>query len=230
MPRRPRLGTGGLVYHVLNRGVARIRLFDEEGDYAAFERGLEETLQRLPMRLLAYCLMPNHWHLVLWPRHDGDLSQFMRLLTVTHTQRWHAQHHSGGTGPIYQGRFKSFPAQSDAHLLVVLRYVERHPRRANLPEVARAADWRWSSLGRAQREGGACRIVSAWPIARPRNWPDRVDRPETEAELEALRASVRRGRPFGESVWVRRTAARLGLEASLRPIGRPKKEPEEKLA
>jgi putative transposase len=225
MPRRPRLATGGLVYHALNRGVGRMRLFDDEGDYAAFERVLDETLSAVPMRVLAYCLMPNHWHLALWPVGDGDLSEFMRLLTVTHTQRWHAHHHTGGTGPVYQGRFKSVPVQSDAHLLVVLRYVERNPLRANLPGVNQAGDWPWSSLGRARREGGVCRIVSGWPVDRPANWVERVNEPETRAELEAMRTSVRRGRPWGEDGWVRRTAALLGLQASLNPRGRPRKTP-----
>ena len=115
-------------------------LFEKDGDYAAFERVLQEAVDRLNPRLLGYCLMPNHWHLVLHPRADGDLSQFMRWLTVTHTQRCHAHRGTAGTGPVYQGRFESFPVQSDEHLLAVLRYVERNPLRANL--VQRARHWR----------------------------------------------------------------------------------------
>ena len=126
------MATGGYVYHVLNRGVARMRLFHKRGDYEAFEKVMTEALARLPMRLLCYCLMPNHWHLLLWPRRDGDLSQFMRWLTVTHTQRHHAHRHTSGTGPIYQGRFKSFPVERDQHFLAVARYVQRNALRANL--------------------------------------------------------------------------------------------------
>jgi putative transposase len=91
--------------------------------------------------------MPNHWHLVVWPERDGDLSEFMRWLTLTHTQRWHAKHHTQGTGPLYQGRFKGFPVANDEHCLRVLRYVEGNPLRAGLARSARR--WRWSSLGRA---------------------------------------------------------------------------------
>jgi len=76
--------------------------------------------------------MPNHWHFLFWPRKDGELSEVMRLLSVTHTQRWHAHRHTAGTGPVYQGRFKSFPVQSDEHFLTVARYVERNPVRTNL--------------------------------------------------------------------------------------------------
>ncbi|HUG92188.1 MAG TPA: hypothetical protein VML55_15210, partial [Planctomycetaceae bacterium] len=82
--------------------------------------------------------MPNHWHLVVWPAGDGDLSEYMRWLTVTHTQRWHAAHHTSGTGALYQGRFKS------EHFLTVCRYVERNALRANLAGSAEA--WRWGSL------------------------------------------------------------------------------------
>ena len=109
MPRRLRESTGGIVYHVLNRGVGRMRLFRGANDYAAFERVVEEAVRRTKTRVLAYCVMPNHWHFVLWPRQDGELSEFMRWLSVTHTQRWHAHRHTSGTGPIYQGRFKSGP-------------------------------------------------------------------------------------------------------------------------
>ena len=235
MPRRPRLAVGGLVYHVLNRGVGRMRLFDDDTDYAAFERAMVETQARVDVRLLTYCLMPNHWHLLLWPKrgHDEDLSQFMRLLTVTHTQRWHAHRRSAGTGPVYQGRFKSFPVQSNHHLLILARYIERNPVRAGLAE--RAVDWPW---GAAARKGGPSQntgvnlmgqprpTLSDWPVPRPSNWRRVVDKPLTAAELEAARRSVKRGQPLGETNWVQRTAARLGLESTLRPPGRPRKQDE----
>ena len=146
MPRRIRATAGGLVYHVLNRGVGRMRLFRKAADFSAMEQVLGEAVQRTRTRLLAYCLMSNHWHLLFWPREDGELSEVMRWLTVTHTQRWHANRHTSGTGPIYQGRFKSFPVESDDHLLTVARYVERNPLRANL--VEHAVDWQWCSLWR----------------------------------------------------------------------------------
>lgn len=173
------------------------------------------------MRLLAYCLMPNHWHLVLWPHEDGDLSEFMRWLTVTHTQRWHAHHHTAGTGPLYQGRFKSFPIQEDEHFLRIGRYVERNPLRANL--VKKAEAWKWSSLGQGSAGHG---LLDRWPLPHPRDWLAWVNRSETEKELAAARRSVLRGCPFGEESWQQKTAKALGLEATLRPRGRPaKKEP-----
>ena len=130
MPRRPRISTGGLAYHVLNRRIGRLPLFESPKDYTLFETILNEAVEHRQVRIAAYCLMPNHWHLLLWPREDGELSEVMRWITVTHTQRWHAYHQTAGTGPVYQGRFKSFPIQTDDHFITVARYVERNPLRA----------------------------------------------------------------------------------------------------
>jgi putative transposase len=199
--------------------VGRATLFRKEADFDAFETVLREARQFRPIRLLGYCVMPNHWHLVVWPRNDGDLSDFCRWLTVTHTQRWHAHHRNAGTGPIYQGRFKSFPVQSDEHLLTVLRYVERNPVRAGL--VRRAEDWRYSSLW--QRSQAQSDLVDEGPLPLPTGWTRWVNEPLTMAELTAVQQSVQRGSPFGSEAWQRRTAERLDLQSSLRPRGRPKK-------
>jgi putative transposase len=221
MPRRLRVASGGIAYHVLNRAVGRGRLFDDEADYLAMERVIARTFELLPMRIVSYCLMPNHWHFVLWPREDGDLSEFMRLLTVTHTQRRHAHRHSAGTGPLYQGRFKSFPIQQDKHLLAVCRYVERNALRANL--VKSASQWPWSSVAKRAEKKPPTWLLSLkeWPVEPPTNWPSRVNRAESPAELAAVRTSIKRGRPYGDEAWQRRTAAKLGLQPALRPRGRP---------
>lgn len=217
MPRRLRVSSGGYAYHVLNRGVGRLRIFGKERDFEAFEEVHRQAKARLPMRVLAWCVMPTHWHFVLWPRGDGHLSEFMRWLTVTHTQRWHAAHQTAGTGPLYQGRFKSFPIQEDDHLLTVLRYVERNPLRAKLVEEADA--WRWSSLWhRVHDQAG---LLDDGPLAIPRGWRQHVQAPQTDAELEALQRSVVRSAPFGEACWQEQTAKRLGLQSTLRARGRP---------
>ena len=221
MGRAKRTDDGGMVFHVLNRENARATIFEKPEDYAAFERVLKEALDRVDMRVLSYCLMPNHWHLVLWPRRDGDLSKFMGWLTLTHTQRWHAHHHTVGTGHLYQGRFKSFPVQDDEHFLTVCRYVERNALRANL--VKQAEEWMWSSLWhRIQRNEFAQSVLSEWPVPCPRQWRQQVNQPQTDAEVAALRRSVNRGAPFGQSDWTKRIVKRLGLEVTIRPRGRPK--------
>jgi putative transposase len=210
------------VYHALNRAVARLPLFEKEGDYEAFERVVREALAKHPIRVLAYCLMPNHWHFVLWPQRDGELTAFLRWLTHTHTQRWHAHYHTAGTGHLYQGRFKAFPVQEDDHLLTVLRYVERNPLRAGL--VRRAESWRWSSLSHRGAPSTAMPVVlHPCPVPMPSDWLEWVSRPQSEAELIALRQSVARNRPLGSEGWTERTAKRLQLAYTLRPRGRPKK-------
>ena len=128
MARRLRVDRGGWVYHVLNRRVGRMTLFQEDSDYAAFEKVLDEAQGHVPMRIISFCLMPNHWHLVVWPRKDGTLSRYMQWLTTTHMRRWHAHQGTRGTGALYQGRYKSFPVQEDRHFLTVCRYVERNAR------------------------------------------------------------------------------------------------------
>src|SRR5271167_2091057 len=163
MPRRARNAPGGLVYHALNRAVARLPLLQKDGDFQAFERVLTEALEEHPTRLLAYCLMPNHWHLVLWPEKDGELTAFLRWLTHTHSMRWHAHYHTAGTGHIYQGRFKSFPVETDDHCYTILRYVERNVQRANL--VARAEDWRSGSLWRRLQGDSSEVTLHDWPLA-----------------------------------------------------------------
>lgn len=223
MPRHARNAPGGYVYHALNRAVARLPLFQKDEDYRAFERVLVEAMDKHPTRLLSYCLMPNHWHFVLWPRDDQDMTAFLRWLTHTHTQRWHAHYHTAGTGHLYQGRYKAFPVQEDDHLYKLLRYVERNALRAGL--VQRAEDWRWSSL--AHRGGNDSHPLSAllhsWPVPLPPEWREYVNSVETEAELEALRRSVTRGQPFGSDLWQKKTARALDLEYTFRRQGRPKK-------
>ena len=222
MPRIARRAPKGWIYHALNRAVARLPLFQKEADYEAFERVIGEAHERFPIEIFSYCVMPNHWHFVLRPTKEGQLTGFLRCVAHTHTMRWHAHHHTAGTGHLYQGRFKAFPVEDDEHFYTVMRYVERNALRAGL--VARAEDWQWSSLWR--REFGSVesrRLLAGWPIAKPRDWTDRVNAPQTEAELDAVRRAVRRNSPFGSPEWQQKTAQRLGLQTTLRPRGRPRK-------
>ena len=226
MPRPLRTAPGGFVYHVLNRANSRRRIFESDRDYLAFERVLAEMQERVSMRILAWCVMPNHWHLLLWPRRDGDLSTYMRLVTLTHTQRRHAHRGSAGTGHLYQGRFKSFVVQDDAHFLTVSRYVEANALRGNL--VERAQDWRWGSLWsqvRGKTEPAPC--VDPWPVARPSDWLAYVNQAAQTTEVNTLRRCTQRGSPYGDEAWVGNVADQLGLESTLRPRGRPAKKPEE---
>jgi putative transposase len=210
-----------MVFHVLNRGVGRMCIFRAEKDFDAFRRVVEETLRVAPIRTCAYCWMPNHWHFVLWPERDGDLSRFMQRMANMHTQRWQRAKLRVGYGHLYQGRFKSFPVDSDEHFYSVARYVERNALWAGL--VQRAEDWPWGSLHQRTRKADGP-LLCDWPLPQPSDWPQYVNLPQTEAELEAIRRCLSRGSPYGNSVWTEQTAEQLGLQSTLRRRGRPSKE------
>lgn len=198
MPRRPRISTAGLVFHVLNRAAKRVPLFECDADYAAFESVLMTAMSRYDVALFAYCIMRNHWHLVISPGTDGELSRCMHWLTTTHARRWQLVRRHSEYGAVYQGRFKAIPIGGDDHFLWVCRYVERNALRSAL--VRRAEDWRWSSLWRrCNRQGTDC--LAEWPVAEPSGWVALVNTPQSVDEIAAFRRSMHRGEPFGAQEW-----------------------------
>jgi putative transposase len=203
-----------MVFHVLNRAAKRTRLFNEPRDYFAFEDVLEEAVQRIHVALFAYCVMPNHWHLVVAPQTDGALSRFMHWLTTTHARRWQNVHGVAGLGAVYQGRFKAIPIGNDRHFLWVCRYVERNPLRASL--VERAEEWRWSSLHNVKSSW-----LADWPVSRPADWLMHVNRAQTDGELERFRDAIRNGRPFGDENWAQEVTRR-GHVSQYGVPGRPR--------
>src|ERR1051325_359997 len=192
MARKMRKLADEAIYHVLNRGNGRMRIFYKRGDFEAFIKLLEEGRQRTGMRILGYCLMDNHWHLVLWPRKGADLSRFMGWVSTTHVRRMREHRRDGEGGHVYQGRFKDFLVQEDGHFLTLMRYVESNPLRAKM--VRRAEDWPWSSLGRVAGSGGVKLELEEWPVQRPKDWLELVNEKLESPTLEGLPLSVKRGR------------------------------------
>ena len=220
MPRQLRKTKGNVVYHVLNRANGRLKIFKTAADFAAFEAVLAEGAERFGMRVCGYCLMSNHWHLVLWPRAEGDLSAYMKWVTATHSHRWHTAHKTVGIGHVYQGRYKSFPVQSNGYYLTLMRYVESNPRRAGL--VKHSRQWAWGSLAiRTGAEKDKPVVLCEGPMALPGRWAAWVDGID-EATAETIEVCVARGRPLGEEQWVRKTADAMSLGSSLNPRGRPR--------
>lgn len=221
MPRQPRLDIGDMVYHVINRANARVKIFETKKDYQLFETLLKDAEEMTSMRILAYCIMPNHFHLVLYPHRDGDLQQFMKWLTNTHTRKYHTAHKTIGSGHLYQGRYKSFLVQKDSYLLQLLRYVEQNPLRAKL--VTQAKDWQWSSLWRRmkgtleQKE-----LLSPWPIDEPSNYFDWVNEKEDVTMTEEIQGCINKGKPFGDDAWVVNMINQYQLGSTTRGSGRPK--------
>jgi len=221
MARPPRVDVGDMVYHVINRANGRLKIFENDTMYRDFEFLLNEMCETYDMRILAYAIMPNHWHLLLHPKKDGDLSAAMGWLGTAHTRRYHAQTNTIGGGHLYQGRYKSFLVQDDSYLLTVLKYIERNPVRAKL--FASAESWRWGSAHR--RLKGTAKekqILAESPTPLPRNYQRWINEPESAEELAALRASVNKGVPYGGDSWRERMIKRYALEQTLRNPGRPK--------
>jgi putative transposase len=214
------------IQHVLNRGNRRQTIFHKPEDYNVFFNLLADTQVRVPMRILAACLMPNHFHLVLWPRTQTELSAYMQLVMTAHVRRHHLHYGTTGQGHIYQGRFKNFMVQSDPHLYRVLRYVEGNPRRAGLVDDARS--WRWSSAARRITPHGL-EYLTEWPVPRPAEWIDFVNLQPSAGELRRLQFSARKGTPYGDKDWVRAMIEMHDLESTVRLPGM-KKLPDEIIA
>jgi putative transposase len=230
MSRQTRAVADGLLYHALNRGNNRAPVFFEADDYRAFLQALAQTQQRYPFQLYGYCLLPNHFHLLLAPATGQSISRIVQSLTVAHTWHYHKAHAS--SGHVWQGRFKSPVIQSDEHALTVLRYIESNPLRAGL--VADLANYPWSSY-RVHGLGCPDSLVSTmpgWenlrrtPATRQRFWQGWVHKALTSRELAAIRKSVVGGLPYGAADWAQKTALTLGLHLARRPRGRPRKSPE----
>ncbi len=221
MPRNIRVDIAGEIYHVINRANARLQIFNNDEDYKLFEKVLEEAKERIDIKIYSYCIMPNHWHFVLSPKADGDLSKFMAWLTMTHTQRWHVAHKSIGTGHLYQGRYKSFIVQKNEYFLQVCRYVERNSVRAKLAQ--KAENWKWGSCWR--REKGSSeqkKILNEWPVDLPEYYIKWVNESESAEDLETLRNSVNKAKPYGRMSWVEKVIDLFKLGSTLRNPGRPK--------
>jgi putative transposase len=226
MPRPLRPIADGLVYHVINRGNNRQNVFRKESDFQAFLQALADMKARKPFELYGYCLMSNHFHLLLRPT-GATISRIVQSLLVSHTQRYHKHYRSGGH--VWQGRFKSPVIQSDEHLINVLRYIEANPLRAAI--VSRCDDYAWSSY-HVHGLGNPSELVdplapyealSPYPTVRLRKWVEKVHLPIDERTLAAIRRSSATGLPYGEKMWVNRLAKKLDLDLAIRPRGRPRK-------
>jgi len=191
MPRAPRSYGADAVLHVVNRGNDRRRLFAGDRDYAAFIGLMAWAQARGALRVLAYVLMPNHWHLVVWPRSASELSQFMRDVTGAHAAILRTKSNTKGAGHVYQDRYHAFVVDSTLRYFRTLRYVEGNPVRAGL--VLRAQQWRWSSL---QERLWEPRLISDGPVPLPPadHWAAFVNAALAPEELSSLRPKrARRG-------------------------------------
>jgi len=221
MPRIARGHSDGQIYHVLNRGNGRQDVFHKDGDFKALIELLPKVQESYGVSILAYCLMTNHFHLLLQPAKAEDLSKGMQWLMTSHVRRYHR--HYGTSGHVWQGRYKSFIVQEDDHLMTVARYIEGNPVRASM--AASAKDWHWSSHN--ERAGVTDqKTLAEFPVALPANWTEYVDTALTSSEIERLRRSVNRQAPYGGDIWMNKICNAFGLESTIRRRGRPAKDRE----
>ena len=223
MARQPRIDIANEIYHVINRANAKQFIFNSDDDFLPVISALEETLKLYPIEIFSFCLMSNHWHFVVRPHSDGDLGRFFGKLTQKVTQRWHAYHHTVGSGHLFQGRFKSFLVQTDSYFIQLMKYVEANPLRANL--VNRAEDWKWGSLWLRQNSPETVKcLLATWPLEYSGNYLKDINEPLPKLFLEQVRGSINRGRPLGDEAWVRGMVEKYNLKYTIRREGRPCKE------
>lgn len=222
MPRLARVDIRDQIYHVINRANGRLKIFHRDEDYLLFEELLQKAQAETNMRILAYTIMPNHWHIVVQPRNDGDLGVFMHRLTNSHTRQVRVSTRTIGYGHLYQGRYKSFIVSNDSYLLTLIKYVERNPVRAKMTN--RCENWRWGSAWRRIRGTSAQqRLISDSPTPFPNDYLSWINTPDKHDDVVSLRTSVNKGVPYGKDSWVEKIVKKYKLETTLRTVGRPRK-------
>lgn len=222
MPRTSRVVIGGEIYHVINRANGRFTIFNTKEDYQLFEKILEETKELIDVGILAYVIMSNHWHLVLHPKNDGDLSLFMGRLTNTHTRKVHALTKTNGSGHLYQGRYKSLLVEQDEYLKTLIKYVERNPVRAKLS--IKCEDWQWGSAYRKLKCNPKERLlIDVPPSDLPSDYSAWINSVEEEKIIQSIRNSVVKGVPYGRENWVEKMVTSHKLESTRKSVGHQRK-------
>lgn len=221
MPRQARVSVANVIYHVINRANGRTTIFHNEKEYCHFISLVKEARDLTDMRILGYCIMPNHWHFILYPKTDTQLSEFMSWLTSTHVRQYRTKTKTIGYGHLYQDRYKSFPVETNEYLQTLIRYVEQNPLRAKI--VKRAEDWIWSSLYVREKESDrAKKLLAELPFDLPINYLESVNDSMNKESLELVRVSVNKGTPYGKDGWVKEMVTTHGLVHTTRGKGRPK--------
>ena len=218
MPRRGRCVLPGIACHITQRGVDRCQTFKTEEDRLTYLRLLRDNLEGAEVKLLAWCLMTNHIHLVAVPGREDSLSVLCRRVHGRYAQYFNAR--TGRTGHLWQNRFFGC-VLSPSHLWAALVYVERNPVRAGI--VERAEDYRWSSAAAhvSGEDGAGILDMEWWKRQAPADWAAVVNKEDEEA-IVMLRDCTHAGRPFGEEAFVQEMAERFGRQWVR---GRPRNSP-----
>jgi putative transposase len=201
----------------MNRSAKQLTLFDGPADYDLFLEVLAEAESVCPIRLLEYCVMPNHWHLLVWPERDDQLTRFMRWTTGVHAQRWRRARGETGKGAVYQGRYRWVAVQGGQHYDVARRYIHQNPVRAHLVDCP--GDWPWSS---ASNEPVAVRpALDRGPLSPDTHRQSSSDQLLTADVAQQMRESLKSGQPFGDPQWSMALEVRKWLTAVLEAHSKP---------
>ncbi|MEK7113541.1 MAG: transposase [Patescibacteria group bacterium] len=222
MPRSARVDVGNEIYHIINRANGRLKIFNKDEDFQLFEQLLYDTKELFDMRILAYCLMPNHFHLVLYPKNDGDMGKFMHRLSNSHTRKVHAITNTNGSGHLYQGRYKSFLVDKENYIIAVIKYVERNSVRAKLTRLCQ--NWQWGSAWR--RTKGTIeqkKLLDQKSFKLPDNYLSWINTEDNSETTNIIRRSVKKGIPYGRDKWIDNMVSKYHLESTLKSQGRPRK-------
>lgn len=220
MARQARVVVPGTPHHVTQRGNRRQPTFFSDADYRTYLRIAAESFRESGVEVWAYCLMPNHVHLIATPSEPEALA---RAVGVAHTRYTrHVNRREGWTGYLWQGRFASFPMDDD-YLMACARYVGLNPVRASLAK--RAIDWRWSSV-RAHVEGRPDPLLTAAPLIERlgSGLSTFFELDVADQVRQRLRKASSTGRPLGAPGWVRGLEGLVGRPLGDPPMGRPKRE------
>jgi len=219
MARLARLVIPGMPHHVTQRGNRRQQTFFNEGDYAAYPGLMAEWCREEGVDIWAYCLMPNHIHLIAVPTTERALARAIGEAHRRYTRRINFR--KGWRGYLWQGRFASF-VMDEPYLVAAARYVELNPVRARRAE--RADQWRWSSA-RAHLSGRDDCLVKVAPLlGMVGNWAALLNSALPEEELKEFRMHGRTGRPLGDGSFVERLEALAGRVLKPQKGGRPRKD------
>lgn len=193
MPRKTRQCPPGQIIHVCNRAAQQTQMFFNEFDYRQVIKALREAIAKHPVDLFAFCLMPNHWHLLLRAKKPMAISKMLHWFSTTQSIRWRRINHTSGYGAVYQNRFRSHPVCGGAAFLMVTRYIERNPVSANLCRTA--SDWQWSSASQQNQIP-----IHPWPVPKPKEWSKFLDQQIDKETLRQLQVAKRFNEPFGEEI------------------------------
>jgi putative transposase len=217
MPRIARALADNQIYHIINRGNRREAVFHDNYDYEKFLKLLLESKEKYSIKVYAYCLMPNHFHIVIYTKYAQSLSQAMHWISSSYVRYYNKRYNISGY--LWQGRYKSFIVQEDTYLLVLLKYVEANPKRAKI--VNDCIDFKYSSA--KQRVDNNAYIIDDVPIIFPLNWLEFINSDENKVDLDSIRNSIDRQSPLGDESWKYEVSKEYGLESTLNSKGRPKK-------